>query len=104
MATTSHLYRTLPEKIAGVEKTPEFLEIMKRIDIEIREAEAAGKRYIGIISYTLMEYNRLKFPSFVDRNKISAKMFWWPYVSAELAKRGFKIYDTNTLDHYVVEW
>lgn len=104
MNTIAKLCRPLIEKIAGVEKTPEFLEIMKRIDIEIRDAEAAGKRYIGIITYTLMDYNRIKFPSFINRNKISARTFWWPYVRTELESRGFKISRTNTIDHYVVEW
>jgi hypothetical protein len=104
MNAIANLARPLVEKIAGVEKTPEFLEIMKNIDREIQAARNAGKRYIGIISYTLMDYNRIKFPSFVDRNKISAKTFWWPYVSSELETRGFKISRTNTLDHYVVEW
>ncbi len=104
MNTIAQLCRPLIEKIPGVEKTPEFLEIMQRIENKIRDAEAAGKRYIGIITYTLMDYNRIKFPSFVDRTKISARTFWWPYVRTELETRGFKISRTNTMDHYVVEW
>lgn len=104
MNAIAQLCRPLVEKIPGVEKTPEFFEIMRNIDREIQAARDEGKRYISIITYTLMDYNRIKFPSFIDRNKISAKTFWWPYVSTELETRGFKISRTNTLDHYVVEW
>lgn len=104
MITAAEATRMSNEKLKDIDKTPEFLEIMKRIEIEIRNAIADGKRYICIISYTLMEYNRCKFPSFVNRNTISAKKFWWQYVRSELEKNGFKIYKTNTIDHYVVEW
>jgi hypothetical protein len=104
MITATEAARMSNEKLNGIEKTPEFLEIMQRIDSKIHDAIAAGKRYIGIISYTLMEYNRRKFPSFVDRNKINAKTFWWRYVRSELEKNGFTIYKTDTIDHYTVEW
>lgn len=104
MITAAEATRMSNEKLNGIEKTPEFLEIMQRIENKIREAIADGKRYIGIISYTLMEYNRCKFPSFVNHDTINAKTFWWQYVRSELEKNGFKIYKTNTIDHYVVEW
>ena len=104
MITASEATRMSNEKLKDIDKTPEFLQIMQRIENKIRDAIADCKRYIEIISYTLPEYNRCKFPSFVNRNKINRDKFWWQYVRSELEKNGFKIYNTDTIDHYLVEW
>jgi hypothetical protein len=104
MITAAEATRMSNEKLKDIDKTPEFLEIMRCIENKIRVAIIDGKRSISIISYVLAVYNRYKFPSFVNRNTINRDKFWWKYVRSELEKNGFKIYKTNTIDHYVVEW
>ena len=86
-----------------IDATPEFQEIMSRIEREIRRAIDDGLRSIEIISYCLPVYNNYTFPSFIKRID-DLDHFWWPFVRDELVKNGFKVGETITRDHYIVSW